>query len=415
MATLPINYGQSIYIPAGGNAWVGGLTSGPSGCSGQTNGVTTGIPDEFMILDSTGKNPQTTTTVNYGDQVTIFNLSQNAFWGASTSGTCLTIAAAGSSPIVLTLTGFGSFTPGAPIQASTYPDVNQQQNVVALGGSPAGSAVGIGTNSTGDGAVMIIGGSTDTLLSFSLASSTPGPPPPPPTLVGIQNLYPSLTTINTGGSYLTVCDECPKNVHGFSVDVHAGNISLGVGSQWQIVDDGTGFIGILNTLTNSYLSACSGCPVNNPPVTIRGWTVDVHASSIVAGDGSQWQIVPATGGSGIINTLTQTYLTICYNCAPVAGVSVDVHATTISAGGGSLWDIQYQTPPPSPIPLVPSGGGGGSGSGGGKSKWFFWAGVGLWIVGAMLTLILPQRFLMTRIFSIIFALAGIGLIFYASY
>ncbi len=68
---------------------MGGLTSTPSGCSGQTNGVTSGLPDEFIILDSTGKNPATTTTVNYGDQVPIFNLPQNAFWGSSSSGTCL--------------------------------------------------------------------------------------------------------------------------------------------------------------------------------------------------------------------------------------------------------------------------------------------------------------------------------------
>jgi hypothetical protein len=261
--------------------------------------------------------------------------------------------------------------------------------------------------------VLIINNSTDNLISFSLASSSPNPPPPPPTtLAGIQNLYPSLSTINLGGSYLSVCNECPKNVHGFSVDVHAGSTSAGVGSQWQIVDAGAGFVGILNTLTNSYLSACEGCSVNNPPVVIQGFTVDVHADSVVAGDGSQWQIVPATGGVGILNTLSQTYLTICYNCAPVAGVSVDIHAGGISAGEGSLWDVQYQTPTPNPTPN-PSGGGGGAGNT--KSKWFFWSGIGLWLIGTVLTLMLPKRFLMTRIFSVIFALIGIGLIFYAAY
>ncbi len=36
---------------------------------------------------------------------------------------------------------------------------------------------------------------------------------------------------------------------------------MGVGSQWQIVNDiEAGFIGILNTLTNSYLSVCEGVP-----------------------------------------------------------------------------------------------------------------------------------------------------------
>ena len=417
MATFPLQYGQPIYIyvssPAtpGLSGWVGGITSPVGGqCSlssvgnNQTNSLTGGLPDEFVILNYLGQNPGG--QVNYEDDITLYNQTQQAFWSSGNS--CIFTYPAGAASNMMVSLIPSSGTAGG-IQAPVYP-----QNATGINGSILRAKGNlyptIMLNNTQKPAVMFASDEGDSAFMFSLVEAPPPPPGPSPTplvpvpqLVGIQS--------QTTNTYLTVCDEC-NSLPGFSVDIHAQGISQSDGSIWQLINAGPDIVALRNTLTNTYLTACQEC---NGAET-GTWSVDVSGTSASQSAGTLWKVIVENGQlSALMSTSSNAYLGLCHGC----NINPSGYSVILDTQIGGLWSIQSLSPAPSPFPVVPippitplvpgipvepS-----------KPQWILWAGVGLWIVGFLLTLLLPERFVVLRMFFILMALVGIGAIFYMSY
>jgi len=422
MATFPLQYGQPIYIYVTSSAtspslsgWIGGVTSPVGGqCSlssagnNQTSTLTSGLPDEFVILDYQGQNPGG--VVSYEDSITLYNKTQQAFW-SSGNGCIFTYPAGAANNMMVSLIP-SSGTAGS-IQAPIYP-----QNASGINGSIFRAKGSIYPtmmlNSSQKPAVMFSSDRGDTTFMFSLVEAPPPPPGPSPTplvpapqLVGIQS--------QTAKTYLTVCGEC-NSIPGFSVDVHAQGISQADGSIWQLINAGPDIVALKNTLTNTYLTACQGCN----GAASGSWSVDVSGTSATQSAGTLWKVIVENGQlSALMSTSSSTYLGLCEGCNAIPSGYSAILSTDDPTQIGGLWSIQSLSPTPSPdpvvpippiTPLVP-----GIPAAASKPQWILWVGVGLWLVGSLLTLLLPERFVVLRMFFILMALVGIGAIFYMSY
>lgn len=393
MASFPLQYGQSIYISTAPGSWVGGLVSPIGGacstCSGsvagnnQTNGVITNaqtqLPDEFIVLDQNGNDPGG--PVNYQTLVTFFNKTQNSFWLVDSG--CMYMNPSGGTKLVLLLTNV-SYSSG-PIMMPLFPSSSgfQYNNLVFM--VPGGQLfVNAMENGAGEQAVAVCN-QQNGFLSLALAEAPPPPTPSPTPLVPIPPT-PEIIAIQSPvtTSYLTVCDGC-NQIPGFSVDAHAYSPSQQDGSLWQMINSGPNLVGLLNTLTGTYLTVSQGA------------VVTVQATTISQSAGSEWKAVP----QGFVNTLTNTFLTV------TSGNKVAVSDSSQTTN--STWTIENLSPLPDPIPFP-----GGSGSKS-KPKWIFWLGIGLWLAGMILTLGIPPGYLPIRLVSMGASLTGMGLIFYSSF
>lgn len=400
MASFPLQYGQAVFVSMAPGEWVGGLASPIGGdCStckssiggnNQTNGIITNVqtqlPDEFVILDSNGNNPGG--TVNYKDQVTFFNKTQNSFWLVDSG--CMYMSPSGGANLVVLLASVTYVTGAIMAPLFPSPSVSQYNSLVAM--IPGGKVfVNSMANGAGEQAVALCT-QQNSFLSLALVEAPPPPSPSPVPLVPIPPT-PEIISIQSSytGTYLTVCDEC-NQIPGFSVDVHASGPSQQAGSLWQMINSGPNLVGLLNTLTGTYLTVYQGSSVN------------VQATSISQLNGSEWRVTT----QGFLNTLTNTFLSVV---GTSKGYTVSVSGS--SQTSSSTWNIESLSPLPSPIPF--SGGSGTNGTKTSDNKWIFWLGVGLWLMGMILTLGIPAGYLPLRLVSLICSLAGIGLMFYLSF
>lgn len=215
--------------------------------------------------------------------------------------------------------------------------------------------------------------------------------PPPVITVGLYNAL--------ANGYLSTCDGC-SILPGYSVDVHLPTASS-LGSLWQLtyLDSGSGQVALLNTLSGTYLSVCSECS------GLPGYSVDVHETSITSS--STWTLTTTGGSTYLVSeeSSANAWLSVCSGCPKSpTGFSVDVHES--SATPSSTWALTIMAAPLGPGSGQPS-------STPSAGRWIVWVGVGLWLSGLVISMILTGKHTATRIVGVMMSVIGIGLIFWA--